>query len=121
MIQRPRRAHIRQLADASSIHDSPPLVKAFTIECLIMYTVYVLYSESFDKIYIGFTNNLENRFKSHNELGKKGWTIKFRPWVIIHTENFESKASALKREKQLKSAMGRVFIRELIHTKFPNV
>ena len=38
-----------------------------------MYTVYVLYSEEHDKIYIGYTSNLEQRLKSHNELGTKGW------------------------------------------------
>ncbi|MFI5152715.1 MAG: GIY-YIG nuclease family protein [Chitinophagales bacterium] len=50
-----------------------------------MYTVYVLYSESFDKIYIGFTNNIQERFLSHNEKSKSGWTVRFRPWLIIYT------------------------------------
>jgi len=79
-----------------------------------MFNVYVLYSEKYNKIYVGMTSNLEERFKSHNELGKKGWTIKFRPWVIIYTEEYEEKSAALKREKQLKSAQGRLFIRSLI-------
>ncbi|MFO7826670.1 MAG: GIY-YIG nuclease family protein [Cyclobacterium sp.] len=43
-----------------------------------MFTVYALYSEKFDKIYIGFTSDLQKRLISHNELGTKGWTIKFR-------------------------------------------
>ena len=76
-----------------------------------MFTVYVLYSGSFDKIYIGFTSNLEQRFLSHNKLGKKGWTIKFRPWKIIYTEEFDDKKEALKREKELKSSRGRDWIR----------
>ena len=50
-----------------------------------MYKVYVLYSESYNKIYIGFTGNLEARLISHNELATKGWTIKYRPWVLIYT------------------------------------
>ena len=79
-----------------------------------MFTVYILYSESFDKIYVGYTSNLEERLKSHNELSTKGWTIKFRPWRIIHTEIFETKAAAMKREQELKSARGRVWIRNLI-------
>lgn len=79
-----------------------------------MFNVYVLYSEKYNKIYVGMTSNLEERFKSHNELGKKGWTIKFRPWVIVYTEEHEEKSAALKREKQLKSAQGRLFIRSLI-------
>jgi putative endonuclease len=47
-----------------------------------MFTAYVLYSQKFDKIYVGMTSNLEERFKSHNELAKKAWTMHFRPWEI---------------------------------------
>ncbi len=79
-----------------------------------MYIVYVLYSEKYDKIYIGYTSNLEQRLLSHNELGTKGYTLKYRPWKVIHQEVFPTKAEAMKREKQLKSAQGRVFIRQLI-------
>ena len=47
---------------------------------------------------------------SHNKLGKKGWTIKYRPWEIVHTEAYATKAEAVKREKQLKTARERTFI-----------
>ena len=79
-----------------------------------MYWVYVLYSAAFDKIYIGFTADLEQRLLSHNQFATKGWTIKFRPWIIIHAEKFSEKKEALMREKQLKSAAGRKFIRNII-------
>jgi putative endonuclease len=82
-----------------------------------MFHVYVLYSEKFQKIYIGMTSNLEERFKSHNELGTKGWTIQFRPWQIVHQEQFDDKKNALTREKQLKSAKGREFIWILIKNR----
>jgi putative endonuclease len=82
-----------------------------------MFTVYVLYSPDFNKIYIGYTSNLIKRFLSHNELGKKGWTIRFRPWEIMYTEEFGSKVKALDREKELKSAKGRMFIWSLIQNK----
>ncbi len=78
-----------------------------------MYQVYVLHSKLFDKIYIGYSSNLLQRLKSHNELGTKGWTIKFRPWILIHTETYDSKAIALKREKELKSFRGRQYIRTM--------
>jgi putative endonuclease len=74
-----------------------------------MFTVYLLYSSKFNKIYIGFTSNLEERIKSHNELGTKGYTLKYRPWTIIYTETFQDKSSAMKREKELKSSRGRAF------------
>jgi putative endonuclease len=79
-----------------------------------MHTVYILYSKKFDKIYIGYTSNLERRFLSHNVLGRKGWTIKFRPWEIIYTEEFSNKQDAMKRELQLKSAAGRAFVKTFI-------
>jgi putative endonuclease len=79
-----------------------------------MFTVYVLYSKDYNKIYIGFTSDLEQRLLSHNELGKKGWTIKFRPWQLIYTEEFQIKSDAMKREKELKTATGRNFIWSII-------
>lgn len=79
-----------------------------------MYTVYVLYSESHNKIYIGYTSDLEDRLLSHNVMGTKGFAVKYRPWRVIHTESFLEKTDALKREKQLKTAKGREFIRSLI-------
>jgi putative endonuclease len=82
-----------------------------------MFTVYALYSENFDKIYIGFTSDIEKRLNSHNVLSKKGWTIKFRPWSLIYSEEFETKPLAMAREKELKSATGRRWIRSLIIKK----
>jgi putative endonuclease len=81
---------------------------------MLMFTVYVLYSSSYKKIYVGFTSNLAQRILSHNELATKGFIIKFRPWEIIHTEVFEEKSAAMKREKELKSAKGRAWIWEFV-------
>ncbi|MFC4871086.1 GIY-YIG nuclease family protein [Negadavirga shengliensis] len=79
-----------------------------------MYTVYALYSADFDKLYIGYTSNLEQRLKSHNELGKKDWTKRYRPWILVHSESFQDKTSAIRREKELKTGRGREFLRKLI-------
>ena len=78
------------------------------------FVVYILFSEKYKKTYVGFTTNLIERFKSHNLLAKKGYTIKFRPWKVIYVEFFFSKAEALKKEKNLKSGIGREFIKEFI-------
>ena len=75
-----------------------------------MYFIYVLHSQKFNKIYIGYTSNLQARLLSHNELGKKGYTIKFRPWLIIYSQLFHTKTEALQREKELKSGKGREWI-----------
>jgi len=75
-----------------------------------MYTVYVLYSQSYNKIYIGYTSNMNQRFKSHNELSNKGYTYRYRPWVIAITEQYQTKQEAMAREKRLKGGQGRAYI-----------
>ncbi|GAB4208075.1 MAG: hypothetical protein Fur0023_19380 [Bacteroidia bacterium] len=76
------------------------------------YIVYALYSEKYNKIYIGYTSNLDQRILSHNILSKKGWTRKYRPWEVFYTEEFTSKSEAIVREKYLKSGVGRKFIKQ---------
>jgi putative endonuclease len=80
----------------------------------VMFYVYGLYSPVYKKIYIGFTSDLENRIFLHNNPINKGFTSRFRPWIIIYTEEVPDKATAMKREKQLKSAKGRLFIKTFI-------
>jgi len=77
------------------------------------YYTYVLYSKKYDKIYIGYTNNLERRLHYHNK-GIKGWTAKYIPLELIYHEEYNTKTDAMKREKELKSYQGRKFIREEI-------
>ena len=79
-----------------------------------MFVTYVLFSTKHDTIYIGYTLDLISRFHSHNQLATKGHTIRYRPWIVVHVEFFESKTDALIREKQLKSSRGRNFIRTQI-------
>ncbi|KDN55885.1 GIY-YIG nuclease family protein [Flavobacterium seoulense] len=78
------------------------------------FVVYILYSKKFNKTYTGFTSNLIERFKSHNKLSTKGYTLKYRPWTVIHIEFFNSKTDVLKRKKYLKTGIGREFIKNLI-------
>ena len=79
-----------------------------------MYKVYALFSPSFNKIYIGYSSDLEQRLISHNKLAIKGYTVKFRPWKLVYSEVHTSKKEALSREKQLKSAKGREFIWNIV-------
>jgi len=72
-----------------------------------MFSVYVLYSPKYQKVYIGYTSDLENRLRSHNELASKGWTVRFRPWQLLFAEHYEDKKRAMDREKNLKGAKGR--------------
>jgi len=82
----------------------------------MLYTVYILYSESHNKIYIGYTSSLIERFKSHNYLGTKGYTIKYRPWVVIYCEHIIGKETAMKKERELKGGKGKEWIWQKIET-----
>ena len=75
-----------------------------------MYVVYVLYSEKYSKIYIGYTSDLIDRFHSHNQFATKGYTVHYRPWEVVYLEFVATKTEAIKREKALKSSRGRNFI-----------
>ncbi|MEM9051535.1 MAG: GIY-YIG nuclease family protein [Bacteroidota bacterium] len=82
------------------------------------YCVYVLYSKDFDRIYVGQTSNLIERFKSHNLLSAKGYTLRYRPWIVVHIEFFATRSETLKREKELKQGQGRTWIRTNIIPKY---
>ena len=76
--------------------------------------VYILKSLLSDKHYVGYTQNLISRFKSHNELGKKGFTTRHRPWRVIYVEFYTTKKQAMNREKFFKSGEGRAWMKNNI-------
>lgn len=75
-----------------------------------MYSVYVLQSERDNKLYYGFTNNLERRIKEHNN-GKVSSTKSRIPFKLIYFENTNNIIEARKREKYFKSGFGRKYIK----------
>jgi len=77
-----------------------------------MYGVYVLHSPAFDKIYVGQSSQVATRLHFHNHGPTKGWTARYRPWELVHSEEFATRSEAVMREKQLKSARGRRWIWE---------
>ena len=79
-----------------------------------MYFVYILYSASSGKTYTGYTNDVARRFTEHNVTETKGFTLRYRPWVIIHTESFQDKQLAMAREKFLKTGRGREEIKSFV-------
>ncbi len=82
------------------------------------FIVYILYSEKYDKTYVGYTSSLIERFKSHNFLSKDGFTSKFRPWIVLYVEVYQTKSQAIKREKWMKSGVGREFVLNLKNKNF---
>jgi putative endonuclease len=81
-----------------------------------MYFVYILFSQSANKFYIGYTSNLAERIIRHNQKSK-GFTGKNDDWVLVYSEEFSSKSEAIFREKQIKSWKSKVKILELINSQ----
>ncbi|WP_299600726.1 GIY-YIG nuclease family protein [uncultured Aquimarina sp.] len=76
------------------------------------FVVYILFSKKYNKTYTGYTSDLIKRFHSHNQLATKGFTIKYRPWLVAYIEFFTNKKEALEREKFLKSGKGRAWVKD---------
>lgn len=69
----------------------------------MVFFVYIL--QCIDQTYyVGCTNNLERRFKQHNE-SKRGahYTKIRRPVILKYVEQYETLSQARKREAEIKS------------------
>jgi putative endonuclease len=75
-----------------------------------MYYTYVLESTKDRNLYIGWTNNLKERFEKHN-LGKVFSTKLRIPFKLIYYEACLSKEASIKREKYFKTGFGRRFLK----------
>jgi len=71
-----------------------------------MFYVYAIESEAEKRIYIGHTNNIDNRLKYHNS-GYVKSTLKDIPWRIVALEKTESKDQARWIERSLKKSLGK--------------
>ena len=70
------------------------------------YTVYILYSISVDRYYVGQSSNLENQLKRQNQ-GKSKHTKSGIPWTLKYKESFASRSEAMAREKEIKGSESR--------------
>ena len=81
------------------------------------YFVYILYSKTSDKYYIGHTCDINRRLKEHNDLSSdsRKFCVKNGPWELKYYEaGFKTRSDAAKREKQIKSWKSRRLIEKLI-------
>lgn len=74
-----------------------------------MYYFQLIRSINFpEKTYVGVTDDLKNRLKTHNAEGSLH-TIKFKPWAIVVYMGFQDQNRVIQFEKYLKSGSGRAF------------
>jgi putative endonuclease len=78
------------------------------------YFVYVIKSkEGF--IYRGMTDNLQRRLVEHNNKTLSFWTKRGTNWELIYKEEFDNKTEALKRERWLKTGVGREYLVRILN------
>jgi putative endonuclease len=80
---------------------------------MAMYWMYILYSDTLNKFYIGSTNNLQRRLHEHN-IGKSTYTKKGKPWRLILSEQYDTRNDAWKREMVIKSYKGGIQFKQLL-------
>ena len=72
--------------------------------------VYVLQSQKDFNFYVGYTSNLMQRIESHSK-GKVNSTKNRLPIKLVYWEGCIDQADATKREKYLKTAWGKRYIK----------
>lgn len=65
------------------------------------HAVYIVQCKD-NTLYTGYTNNLTQRIKTHNEGGGAKYTRGRVPVTLIYSEVFEKKGDAMRREIEIK-------------------
>ncbi len=79
-----------------------------------MFTTYILYSDLLGRYYIGFTGDDVYARLAKHLTAHKGFTAKAKDWKLVYTERFDTKAEAMKRERQWKAWKNNLRIKQLI-------
>lgn len=74
---------------------------------------FILYSQRDKGLYIGYTTNIKNRLKEHAE-GSVISTKARRPFKLIFLESYVNKGDAMRREKYLKTTVGRKMLKVML-------
>ena len=68
---------------------------------IMKYVVYILYSESLQKYYVGQTADVEARLNAHNS-GKANFTSKGVPWRLVHLFECLDRSESTRLESSIK-------------------
>ncbi|MBL7114690.1 MAG: GIY-YIG nuclease family protein [Kiritimatiellae bacterium] len=78
-----------------------------------MFYAYVLQSQQNGRLYKGSCSDLPVRLNRHNN-GYVRSTKPYRPWRLIYSENFTTRAEAFRREQFWKTATGARQLKKLL-------
>lgn len=74
--------------------------------------VYILYSKTLEKYYVGQTVDIDRRLAEHNE-GKSNFTSRGIPWELVKVITCIDRTEALKLEKKIKSRGIRRYLQDI--------
>ena len=80
----------------------------------MFYYVYILQSEKDNNFYVGYTSDLKKRLDMHND-GNVTSTKNRRPLKLIYFEGCKNQQDATRREKYLKTAWGKRYIKSRLN------
>ncbi len=78
-----------------------------------MFYIYIIYSKSAEKYYVGSCQNIQQRIDDHLNSRSK-YTKMAKDWELKYSESFASRSEAYQREMQIKKMKSRIYIEKLI-------
>ena len=85
-----------------------------------MYYVYLLLSEKDCHFYTGSTSDLKRRIEEHNS-GKVKSTADRKPFKLVYYEGCLNEDDARRRERYLKSGMGKKYLNNRLKSYLENL
>ena len=94
------------------------IVRIFLLNGIFMYYVYIIYSLTIDRYYIGQTDNIEERMEQHKSgFFLHSYTSKTKDWKIVLSINCSSRKQSVNIESYIKSMKSRRFISDIIQNQ----
>ena len=104
---------MQKVTGSTPVISTKKVLKIQSLLLFMPFVVYIIYSASLDQYYIGHSEDMEDRLFRHNNSGSKS-TKKTNDWELVHTEIFQIKSEATKRELEIKKKKSRKYIEWLI-------
>ena len=75
-----------------------------SLETIMNFQVYILWSDSIKKFYVGSTSNLAGRFSQHNR-GQSKFTLKGIPWSLLWSGQYVDRGEAIVLKTRLRKGV----------------
>lgn len=99
--------------------DSGILHKTLKFGCflfIIMFYIYIIFSKSLNKYYVGSCQDIEKRLEDHLNSRSK-FTKTAKDWELKYSEEYNTRSEAYQREMKIKKMKSRIYIEKLINNQ----